>query len=92
MTKCELHVLNSVIINQFLSLNILYRNDSKFSDQQILANSVDPDETAPQEQSDIRVYTVCHSVCTFWINYSFCKTIFWNFSDNYGNVFERPKF
>ena len=34
-----------------------YRNDHKFLDGQVRANSVDPDQTAP---SLIRVYTVCH--------------------------------
>ena len=29
-----------------------YRNDPKFSDTQIWANSADPDQTAPEEQSD----------------------------------------
>ena len=29
-----------------------YGNDPKFSDRQVCANSVDPDQTAPEEQSD----------------------------------------
>ena len=29
-----------------------YRNDPKFSDRQVWANSADPDQTAPKEQSD----------------------------------------
>ena len=31
---------------------LAYRNDPKFSDRYALANSADPDQTAPQEQSD----------------------------------------
>ena len=29
-----------------------YRHDPKFSDRQAWANSADPDQTAPKEQSD----------------------------------------
>ena len=29
-----------------------YRNDPKFSDRKVWANSADPDQTAPREQSD----------------------------------------
>ena len=29
-----------------------YRNDPKFSDRKVWANSTDPDQTAPEEQSD----------------------------------------
>ena len=43
----------------------IYRNNHKFSDRQVLANSVDPDQ-----RSLIRVYTVCHSSYTFWTHYS----------------------
>ena len=43
-----------------------YRNFLKFSDRQVRANSADPD----QRNSLIRVYTVCHSVCTVWTHYS----------------------
>ena len=39
-----------------------YRNDPKFL---VWANSVDPDRS-----SLIRVYTICHSVCIFWMHYS----------------------
>ena len=31
---------------------ILYRNEPKFSDRQVLANSADPDQTLLLEQSD----------------------------------------
>ena len=44
-----------------------YRYFPKFSDGQVWANSADPDQTAP---SLIRVYTVCNSLCIFWIHYS----------------------
>ena len=43
-----------------------YRNDPKFSDRQVWANSADPDQT---RSSRIRVYTVCHSVCISWTHY-----------------------
>ena len=33
-------------------INHLYRNVPTFSDRQIWANSADPDQTAPEEQSD----------------------------------------
>ena len=49
-----------------------YCTDSKSSDTQVWANSVDPDQTAPKEQS-IRVYMVCYSVCIFWTQYSVIK-------------------
>ena len=53
-----------------------YRNIPKFSDRQVWANSVDPDQTAPR--SLIRVYTVCNSLCIFWMHYSteksYCST------------------
>ena len=38
-------------------------NDPKCLDRQVRANSVDPDQTDPL----LRVYTVCHSDCIFWI-------------------------
>ena len=37
-----------------------------FSDRQVWANSVDPD----QRSSLIRVYPVCNSLCIFWMHYS----------------------
>ena len=51
-----------------------YHNDPKFLNRQVLANSADPAQTAP-----IRVYTVCHSVCIFWANYSVVKRYCSNF-------------
>ena len=64
----------------------MYRNDPKFSDRYAWANSVDPDQTAPEEQSDDRVYTVCHSVCIVWTHCSMvephssnCRVITTNF-------------
>ena len=54
-----------------------YQNDPKFSDRQVLANSADPDQTAPS--SLIRVYTVCHSVCIFWTHFSVVKWYCSNF-------------
>ena len=44
---------------------LTYHNFPKFSDRQVWAKGVDPDES-----SLIRVYTVCHSICTFWTHYS----------------------
>ena len=41
-----------------------YLNVPKFSDIQVLANSADPDQTAPLS-SLIRLYTVCHCICIF---------------------------
>ena len=38
--------------------NSYYRNDPKFSDRQVWANSADPDQTADQRLD-------CHSVCIF---------------------------
>ena len=44
-------------------------NYPKFLNRQASANSADPDQTA-KRSSLIRVYTVCHSICTFWKNFS----------------------
>ena len=46
-----------------------YHNVPKFSDRQVWANSADPDQTVPRGL--IRVYTVCNSLCIFWMHY--CK-------------------
>ena len=43
-----------------------YRNDPKFSDRYAWANSADPDHWS----SLISVYTVCHSLCIVWTDYS----------------------
>ena len=50
---------SKLVLNQgyFLKLSVSsnergYRNDPKFSDRYAWANSADPDETAPLEQSD----------------------------------------
>ena len=48
----------------FSPFKLHYRNVPKFSDRQVCANSADPDQTL------IRVYTVCHSVCIVWTHYS----------------------
>ena len=45
-----------------------YRNDPKFSDRYVWANSADPDQTAPR--GAVRVYTVCHYVCIVWTHCS----------------------
>ena len=48
--------------------NMSYRNVPQFSDRQVWANSVDPDQTTP-----LGIYTVCQSVCIFWTHYSTVK-------------------
>ena len=40
------------------------RNVPKFSDRQVCANRADPDSSL------ISVYTVCNSLCIFWMHYS----------------------
>ena len=45
----------------------VYRHDPKFLDRHVCANNVNPDQTL------IRVYTVCHSVCNFWMHYPVVK-------------------
>ena len=54
------------------------------SDREVWENSVDPDHTAPtfQRSSLIRVYTVCHSVCIFWMCCPMVKSHF-KIKDNY---------
>ena len=52
-----------------------YRNVPKFSDRQVCANSVDPD----QRSSLIRIYTICHSIYIFWMHYSMVKLLCVNF-------------
>ena len=52
-----------------------YHNGAKFSDRQVLANSVDPDQTA------LRVYTVCNSIYSFWNNYSMDRPPCWTFRE-----------
>ena len=46
-----------------------YHKNPKISDGQIWATSADPDQTAPRS-SLIRVYTVCNSLCIFWMHNS----------------------
>ena len=36
------------IMKSSLQLHIMYSNDPKFSDNEVWANSVDPDQTVPQ--------------------------------------------
>ena len=55
---------------------MVYRNDPKVSDRQIWF--ADPDQTAPRS-SLIWVYTVCHSVCILWTQYSMVKPHCLNF-------------
>ena len=55
-------------------------SDCKFSDRQVWANSVDPDETEMRLRSSlIRVCTVCHSVYIGWTHYTTVKTLYSNF-------------
>ena len=58
-----------ILIELLLPGNQKYLNFPKFSDRQVWANSADPDQTAPKG-SLIRVYTVCNSLCIFWMHYS----------------------
>ena len=58
---------------QFFCTKNTYRNFPKFSDRQVWANSVDPD------QSLIKVYTVCNSVYVFWANSYVVKQFCSNF-------------
>ena len=68
---------NHVQLGQiFLSIpqtrDILYHtipNNPELSDRQVWANSVDPWSWS----SLIWVYTICHSVCIFWLNYYLIK-------------------
>ena len=56
-------------------VNEKYSTDSKFLARQVWADSVDADQTARL----IRVYTICHSVCIFWTQYSQVKQYHSNF-------------
>ena len=49
---------------------VSYCNDQKFLDRQDWANSVNPGQTTPDL---IKVYTVCHSFCSFWTCLSMVK-------------------
>ena len=53
----------------------MHRYVPKFSDRQVWANSVVPD----QRSSLIGIFTVCHSVCTFCTKYSVVKQYCSNF-------------
>ena len=46
LTTIRLSLL-TITIAAFTCVNVKYRNDPKFSDRQVYANSVDPDQTAP---------------------------------------------
>ena len=59
--------LNSVQSDRRGKTKTIYRNVPKFSDRQIWTNSANPDQTAPNL---IRVFTVCNSLCIFWMHYS----------------------
>ena len=48
-------------MNHVIRKHTFYRNDPKFSDIYVKANSAVPDQTAPS--SLIRVFTVCYSIC-----------------------------
>ena len=55
----------------------LYRNDHKFLDRQVWANSVNPDQTKGAIWSGSTVS--CHSVRIFWMQHSTVKPHFSNF-------------
>ena len=42
----------------YIHYNCCYSNDPKFSDRQVRANSVDPDQTALEEQSDQSLHSL----------------------------------
>ena len=50
----------------------MYHNQPKFSNGQVWANSVDPDQIAPEEQSDQGLHCLPF-VCIFWVHYSVIK-------------------
>ena len=56
---------HSILFSDIEMKIILYHNDPKFLDKQVLANSADPD----QRSSLIRVFTVCYSICIFLTKY-----------------------
>ena len=60
-----------------------YHNDPRFSDTQALANSADPDQTAPRgavwEQSDQGLH--CHSICTLCTIFSVERPLFLNLKE-----------
>ena len=62
----------SILIKTYRKIleKLLYRNDPTFSDRYAWANSADPNQTALEGSSLIRVYTVCHSTCIIWTHYS----------------------
>ena len=65
LTKVFFHYHQISTLSRLL---LYYRNDPKFSDRQVWANSADPDQTAPlsdysKRSSLIRVSTVCYSIC-----------------------------
>ena len=51
----------------------------------------DPDRTA-QGSSLMRVYTVCHSICTFWTNFSIDRLLSLNFNMIQQNILGVLKF
>ena len=53
----------------------LYCNDPKFLDRQIWANSVGPDQTAPEGDSDQGLICVMPSCLHFWVHYCMLKAI-----------------
>ena len=62
LTKIRLKRMRGLMwnVSRITVMFLSFRTDG------LWANSVDPDQTAP---SLIRVYTVCHSICTFWTHY-----------------------
>ena len=66
--KLALHLC--VKATHILTRRVSYCNVPKFSDRHVWANSADPDQ--------IKVYTVCNSLCILWMRYSkekpYCST------------------
>ena len=54
-----------------------------------MANSLNPDQTAPQSDQGICVNAGCHSVCIFFSfgNFTYARTTLIKFEENYRNFF-----
>ena len=70
-----------------------YLNVPRFSDGWVVGTQCRPRSDYSWRSSLIRVYTVCHSICTFWTHYSIVQPPFSNFrvikakcSDFYGTL------
>ena len=77
------------LVSDFCILNIKeYFNDPKILDRLVWANSADPDQAAPRGA----VFTICNTVCTFWMHYSMVKPLCLNFRLTTPNILGVRKF